>query len=101
MRRLNMTRNLVKKNMRFYLGVSNEASFIIDYLVEKVEETYRGRFLTARDVVYIVLQKIRTDDSFKRLSHQYGVSIVRNFTTIFTVCALHCSTSSTANLLAI
>ena len=72
-----MTRNLVKKNMRFYLGVPNESSFIIDYLVEKVEDTYRGRFLTARDVVYIVLQKIRTDDSFIRLGHQYGVSLVR------------------------
>ncbi len=61
--------------MRFYLGIAKEAEFIVDHLADKLREHYsETKCLTARDVVYLILHKIRMNDSFKRLGHQYGIS---------------------------
>lgn len=78
--KLQNTRRLVIEKKKLYLGVSTAAEFIIDYLVERLQTHFDKRssnLIECKDVVFIVLQKLKTNDQFDRLSDQYGLSNAR------------------------
>ena len=69
---LTRTRRIVEKYPLRYIGVPNGSIRVVSQLVETI--TLRSSSLTVQDMVHLVLQKIRLDDSFDRLSDDYGIS---------------------------
>ncbi|XP_046403526.1 uncharacterized protein LOC124169090 [Ischnura elegans] len=66
------TRNLVRKAPKRYIGLSPDNMHIVNLLQEGLN--YTGKLLTPEDVVFIILIKVRLNDSFGRIGSDFGVS---------------------------
>jgi len=72
------TRDLINANSLQYLGVSPDSLFIIDHVCESLSSLQiikkrRSNLIDTRDIVCIVFQKIRLDDSFLRIGQMYAI----------------------------
>lgn len=69
--------SFVLKHMKEYLGIPKHAAELIDYIKGEMSFQEGHSHISSTDVIYIVLQKIRLNDSYSRLGHQYGISCGR------------------------
>jgi len=65
-------RSLMESNPRLYLGIDKEYLSIISLISYKMKVNSSG--LDALDICYLVLRKIRLNESFEILAHEFGVS---------------------------
>lgn len=72
------TRDLINANSLQCFGVSPDSLFIIDHVCESLSSLQiikkrRSKLIDTRDIVCIVFQKIRLDDSFLRIGQRYAI----------------------------
>jgi len=65
-------RSLMEANPRLYLGIDQEYLSIISLISYKIKVIRNG--LNALDICYLVLRKIRLNESFEILAHEFGIS---------------------------
>lgn len=69
---LKRTRHLLDTSSKLYLGLSRDNLSVIDLLAYKID--YCPGKVTARDIVCLVFRKIRLNESFEILGHEFGIS---------------------------
>jgi hypothetical protein len=69
---LEVTRSLNDTKSLHYLGVPSDCKFIINLLEKKIK--FAGNFLCSKNVITLILRKVRRNFTFKTLSHMYGIS---------------------------
>ncbi len=69
-----VNRLFVSRKPLSYLGVAEDSSFIIQEIADCIPAPKKPCSLLSRDIVTIVFQKLRLNDSFDRLGDQYWVS---------------------------
>ena len=73
---LHRTRTMCKKFPKRYIGVPDDAMFVIDLLAAEVVEPLQGSGakLSAYDVCLLVLMKVKQDRQFCYLADDFGIS---------------------------
>ena len=68
---LRRVRSLILSNPKAYIGVDQKWLSILDVLSNKIE--YHGK-LKPIDVIYLVLRKLRLNESFQIIANEFGVT---------------------------
>jgi len=68
---LRRVRSLILSNPKTYIGVDRKWLSILDVLSNKIE--YHGK-LKPIDVIYLVLRKLRLNESFRIIANEFGVT---------------------------
>lgn len=68
---LRRVRSLILSNPKTYIGVDRKWLSILDVLSNKIE--YHGK-LKPIDVIYLVLRKLRLNESFQIIANEFGVT---------------------------
>lgn len=69
---LKRTRYYMECSPRLYLGVITESMSVIDLIAYKIK--LQSSKVTARDVICLILRKIRLNEPFEILAHEFGIS---------------------------